>query len=180
MVVQYGCTVFCNILFTYLTFFARSRLPVFTFWAPKRHENYNISFVSLPSVLLIFLKVYQQTLIGWYRHTDISKTKREAKVQITLNKFQSIHPIFIKSYFKTAVKMAPNLFMTKQSHVEYKVFPQTHQILLLDNNFRGNIQKLFSSKNYQIIPFKHSNCSQFNKFFEKLRNYTNKKSFKAL
>ena len=63
--------------------------------------------------------------------------------------------------------MAGNLFMPVQPHDEYEVSTQIQQLFLLDNDFRGIIQKLLSLKNYQLIPFKLSHCSQFDKLYEK-------------
>ena len=67
----------------------------------------------------------------------------------------------MNNHFEEAVKMARNLFMTVQPNVGYGIFSQKHQILLVDNSFRGIIKILFSLKTYQIIPFKFSHCSQF-------------------
>ena len=58
------------------------------------------------------------------------------------------------SDFEETVKMAPNLFKTVQPHDGYEIFTQIHQVLLLDNVFRGIVRKLFSLKTYRNIPFK--------------------------
>ena len=84
-------------------------------------------------------------------------------------KRETIHPIVIDSHFKEVVRKARNLFMTVQPQDEYEVFTQIHQSLLLDNDFRGIFQKMFSQKIYRIISFKCSHCSQF------LNTYKNSK-----
>ena len=76
----------------------------------------------------------------------------------------------MKGHFKEAAKMARKHFMTVKDHGEYETLAQTHQIFPLENNFRGNTQKIFPPKNHQIILFKPFPCSQPYKSYENSKN----------